>query len=154
MLRKNVLINYSHVYLRTGTKINTIFSRNKLYNYVIITSLKLEVKWQEKTRKKQSQTSLGYTQNSRSHDYDMFDNIFDMFDDMFIVPKFWKKKGFNKNKRKLRQLNDRKVFVSDDLTYKARDIWKKISDRVKELNVKVGYQYILTEGTIWIWSKK
>lgn len=64
-----------------------------------------------------------------------------------------------KNRYKLKKLENRKIYIDSDLTYKERKIQKHLREiaaeaRSKSSRVKVGYKYIIVDGTKWIWNEK
>lgn len=68
------------------------------------------------------------------------------------------KEKLMKAKTQLRFVKERKVYISNDLTWKERKIQKLIRERAvkeKQLNkeVKIGYQRLYIGGKKWTWNK-
>lgn len=64
-----------------------------------------------------------------------------------------------KNKQKLRNLREEKIYIDHDLTLKERDMQKQIRMRARTEReagkaVKVGFSKITIEGVVWRWNKE
>lgn len=60
-----------------------------------------------------------------------------------------------RNKRKLKMTKNRKISVTDDLTYKEIILDRKlreIASQIRNKNVKVEYQYLIIDELKWRWS--
>lgn len=63
------------------------------------------------------------------------------------------------NKYKLRKVKDKVIYINDDLTKNEREIQSSIMKRANEekkaaKQVKVGYQKLIINGTVWKWDKE
>lgn len=64
-----------------------------------------------------------------------------------------------KNKRKLREYKQQKIYINDDMTKEERGIQEKIrrkakEERMKGKTVKIGFQKLIVEGERWRWNKE
>lgn len=69
------------------------------------------------------------------------------------------KEEIMKNKTKLRQTQEMKIFINDDLTTNERNIQKKIRDHARQQRdmgkrVITKYQKLIIENEIWTWDKE
>lgn len=68
------------------------------------------------------------------------------------------KKEIMQNKAKLKQMEDTKVYINDDLTKYERTKEKLIrlkalEEKEKGKNVKVGYNKLIVDGKVWRWNR-
>ncbi|KAK9745155.1 hypothetical protein QE152_g7164 [Popillia japonica] len=64
-----------------------------------------------------------------------------------------------KNKSKLKEYTEEKVYINDDMTKEEREIQEKIRRKAKEerrkgKTVKIGFQKLVVEGEQWRWSRE
>ncbi|KAI4471155.1 hypothetical protein MML48_1g21465 [Holotrichia oblita] len=64
-----------------------------------------------------------------------------------------------KNKSKLKEYTEEKVYINDDMTKEEREIQEKIrrkakEERMKGKPVKIGFQKLVVEGEQWRWSRE
>lgn len=69
------------------------------------------------------------------------------------------KQKIMRNKRRLRNLQDSRIFINWDLTKKEREIQKQIRDHAKEeknkgKRVLVKYQKLIVNSEMWKWDEK
>ena len=62
-----------------------------------------------------------------------------------------------KNKSKLRDVTEAKIFINDDMSKPERDIQAKIrtkanEERAKGKTVKIGFQKMIVDGEVWKWN--
>ena len=63
-----------------------------------------------------------------------------------------------KNKYKLKNIVEQRVFISDDMSKEEREIQAKIRVKAKEekdkgQQVKIGFQKVIVNNDIWKWNK-
>lgn len=63
------------------------------------------------------------------------------------------------NKRKLRDIKDRKIFINNDMTFAERDIARRIrkiaqEERSKGNNVQYGYHKVTVNGKQYRWNRQ
>lgn len=68
------------------------------------------------------------------------------------------KEKIMKSKHKLKDINDEKIYINNDMTKKEREKSKEIrkiakNERDKGKNVKIGYNKINVDGKEWKWNK-
>jgi hypothetical protein len=75
------------------------------------------------------------------------------------VSKYEKKMEIMKKKSCLREIENKKTFITNDLTKKERDIQGWIleaanAEKEKGNKVKVGYKKLTINEKIWTWNRK
>lgn len=61
------------------------------------------------------------------------------------------------NKRKLKEIPNRKIFIMDDLTKRELEMQKKlrskaIEEKAKGKEVTIGYRKLTIDGVVWRWN--